>query len=94
MNSAGNSLTNLCKEFKPDLVFYIAGSDPYEKDTLCDMKLSRDEMFERNMYIFSKINSLKIPFVITAGGGYGPDSWEIYYDFIRAALNKNGIKNF
>ena len=89
-----NSLTNLCKEFKPDLVFYIAGSDPYEKDTLCDMKLSRDEMFERNMYIFSKINSLKIPFVITAGGGYGPDSWEIYYDFIRAALNKNGIKNF
>ena len=37
--------------------------------------------------------NLKIPLVITAGGGYGPDSWEIYYDFIKSALSKNGIKN-
>ena len=88
------NLQNLCIKFKPDLVFYIAGSDPYEKDTLCDMKLTRDELFERNMYILSKISNLKIPLVITAGGGYGPDSWKIYYDFIKSALSKNGIKNF
>jgi acetoin utilization deacetylase AcuC-like enzyme len=88
------NLQNLCLKFKPDLVFYLAGSDPYEKDTLCDMKLTRDDLHERNMYILSKINNLKIPIVITAGGGYGPDSWEIYYDFIKSALSKNGIKNF
>ena len=87
------NLQNLCKQFKPDLVFYIAGSDPYEKDTLCDMNLTRGEMFERNMYILSKIKNLQIPLVITAGGGYGPDSWEIYYDFLKSALSKNGIKN-
>jgi acetoin utilization deacetylase AcuC-like enzyme len=88
------NLKNICIKFEPDLVFYIAGSDPYEKDTLCDMKLTRDELYERNMYILSKINKLKIPLVITAGGGYGPYSWEIYYDFIKSALSKNGIKNF
>ena len=87
------NLQNLCKQFKPDLVFYIAGSDPYEKDTLCDMKLSRGEMQERNMYILNKIRNLQLPLVVTAGGGYGPDSWEVYYDFVKSALNKNGIKN-
>ena len=83
----------MCKQFEPDLVFYIAGSDPYEKDTLCDMILSRDEMHERNMYILNKIRNLQIPLVVTAGGGYGPDSWEVYYDFVKSALSKNGIKN-
>ena len=87
------NLQNLCKQFEPDLVFYIAGSDPYEKDTLCDMILSRDEMQERNMYILNKIRNLQIPLVVTAGGGYGPDSWEVYYDFVKSALSKNGIKN-
>lgn len=87
------NIQNLCRQFKPDLVFYIAGSDPYEKDTLCDMHLTRNDMYERNMYIFSKIYQQKIPLVITSGGGYGPDSWEIYFDFIKSALNKNGLKN-
>jgi len=87
------NLQSLCKEFKPDLVFYIAGSDPYEKDTLCDMNLTRDDLHERNMYILSKIRDLQIPLVITAGGGYGPNSWEVYYDFLKSALSKNGIKN-
>lgn len=88
-----NNLKDICISFEPDLVFYNAGSDPYEKDTLCDMNLTRDEMLERNMYIFRKIQSLKIPLVVTAGGGYGPDSWEIYFDFLKSALTKNGIKN-
>jgi len=87
------NLQSLCNQFKPDLVFYIAGSDPYEKDTLCDMKLSRDDLHDRNMYILSKVRHLQIPLVITAGGGYGPDSWEIYYDFVKSALSKNGIEN-
>lgn len=87
------NLKKLCIQFEPDLVFYNAGSDPYVKDTLCDMNLTRGELFERNMYIFNKIHTLQIPMVVTAGGGYGPDSWEIYYDFIKSALSKNGIKN-
>ncbi len=82
-----NEIDDLLKKFKPDLVFYIAGSDPYEKDTLGDMRLTREELLERNLFVLNKIKSLELPMVIVAGGGYGPDSWVIYYDFLKAALS-------
>ncbi len=69
--------------FNPDLVFYIAGSDPYEADTIGDMKLTREQMLVRNLFVFNLVQAKKVPMVILAGGGYGPQSWNIYYDFIR-----------
>ncbi len=87
MDILKSSLEDLYIKFKPDLVFYIAGSDPYEKDALCDMTLTRDEMLLRNMYIFRKIKGLNIPLVVVAGGGYGPASWKVYYDFIKSAMS-------
>ncbi len=75
-----------CWEFKPDMVFFIAGSDTYEKDTLGDMKISREGMLKRNLFVYHKVRAKGIPLVIEAGGGYGPDSWEVYYDFIAHSL--------
>ncbi len=75
-----------CLSFRPDVVFYIAGSDVYEKDTLGDMKLSREGVLRRNQYVFHRVRERKIPLVILAGGGYGQDSWEVYYDFIAWGL--------
>jgi acetoin utilization deacetylase AcuC-like enzyme len=69
--------------FKPDLVFYIAGSDPYEADTIGDMKLTRQEMLDRNLFVYNLVYSQNVPLVILAGGGYGPHSWNIYFDFIK-----------
>ncbi|MEJ2053046.1 MAG: histone deacetylase [Calditrichaceae bacterium] len=83
-------LNEILNNFEPDIVFYIAGSDPYEKDTIGDMNISRDGMLERNLYVYRKVRENRIPLVVLAGGGYGPDSWEIYYDFIAYCLrNKN-----
>jgi len=87
MDVLKNNLYNICMRMEPDLVFYIAGSDPYEKDALCDMKLSRDTMLERNKFVLEKIQNFNVPLVVVAGGGYGPDSWEVYYDFIKYALS-------
>jgi len=78
-----SSLPEAFHSFQPDLVFYIAGSDPYEKDTIGDMKLTRQEMLARNLFVFNLVRTGKVPLVILAGGGYGPESWNIYYDFIR-----------
>ncbi len=79
-------LNSACWEFKPDMVFFIAGSDTYEKDTLGDMKISREGMLKRNLFVYRKVRAKNIPLVIEAGGGYGPDSWEVYYDFIAHSL--------
>ena len=75
------------RKFKPDIIFYIAGSDPYEKDLIGDLNLTRIEMLERNMFVYNRINESMIPAIIVAGGGYGPDSWQIYYDFLEKVLS-------
>lgn len=81
-------LTSVFKDFYPDLVFFVAGSDPYEKDVIGDMTLSREQMLKRNLFVLNLVRASKIPLVIVAGGGYGTDSWKIYYDFIKAAIKK------
>ena len=87
-----NELLESCNSFRPDMVFYIAGSDIYEKDILGDMNVSREGVLARNMFVFNKVREMKLPLVILSGGGYGPDSWEVYYDFIEACM-KNSFKN-
>jgi acetoin utilization deacetylase AcuC-like enzyme len=83
-----NELEKVLSIFNPQLIFYIAGSDPYEKDELADMKIDRTTMLKRNMYVLSKALELKAALVVLPGGGYGKDSWEIYYDFVKTALSK------
>lgn len=80
------NLDRIFNSFKPEIIFYIAGSDPYEKDELADMQISRENLLHRNMLVLNKAVELSLPIVILPGGGYGKDSWEIYYDFIRASL--------
>ncbi|MBD3224827.1 MAG: hypothetical protein GF313_08865 [Caldithrix sp.] len=79
-------LNDSCLSFQPDIVYFIAGSDPYIKDALGDMNLTRQGMFKRNQFVYRKIRQKKLPLVILAGGGYGIDSWEVYYDFIAYAI--------
>ena len=86
MDILKSNLEPVFDSFEPEFVVYIAGSDPYEHDTLCDLNLSREEMLERNLYVKNLVNSRKLPLVVVAGGGYGPESWKIYYDFIATTL--------
>ncbi len=81
-------MNHSCMDFQPDMVFYIAGSDTYENDTLGDMNLTREGMLKRNMFVYRKVRAKKLPLVILAGGGYGLDSWQVYYDFIAQCLSR------
>ncbi|HHE55785.1 MAG TPA: histone deacetylase [Caldithrix abyssi] len=78
------------ESFNPEVVFYIAGSDVYEKDAIGDMKLTREGILKRNLFVYRLVRSKKIPLIVLAGGGYGLESWKVYYDFIAYCL-KNKI---
>lgn len=80
------NLKEIEKEFQADLIFYVAGSDPYKHDALADMQIGRKAMLKRNLSILKFAWKRRIPLVVVAGGGYGPKSWKIYYDFISHAL--------
>ncbi|RMF58267.1 MAG: histone deacetylase [Calditrichaeota bacterium] len=74
--------------FQPELVIYVAGSDPYIKDALGEFDLTEEGMLKRDQFVFNEVRHRKLPLAIVAGGGYGKESWKIYYNFIRWVLEK------
>lgn len=60
-------------QFKPQLIFYLAGADPYEKDQLGGLKLTKEGLKERDKIIIGEARRLNIPVVILLAGGYAFD---------------------
>ena len=72
-----------------DIAVVLSGSDPYEKDTLpstAPMKLSLEQLFERDKLVYSFLKQQKIPRAYLMAGGYGEFSWEVYTQFLQWAL--------
>jgi histone deacetylase 11 len=83
-----SELAKVFETFSPDLVIYVAGSDPFEKDTLGDFKISEKGMLERDKTVYRFVRSRDIPLAILAAGGYGPESWKIYFNFIKWVIKR------
>jgi len=81
-------LPKVFDDFIPDLTIYLAGSDPYIKDELGDFDISEAGMLDRDIFVYQQARNRKIPLVVVAAGGYGPESWKIYYNFIKWVINK------
>lgn len=58
------------ERFEPEAVFYQAGVDVLEEDTLGKLSLSMDGVAERDRQVFGLVKRLGVPLVITMGGGY------------------------
>jgi acetoin utilization deacetylase AcuC-like enzyme len=67
------TLPRVLAEAQPDLVFFIAGADPYEGDRLGRLKLSFDGLARRDAYVLERCREVGLPVAITIGGGYGVD---------------------
>ena len=55
----------------PDIVFYIAGADPHEGDSLGRLALSFDGLACRDAYVLTQCREVGLPVTIVIGGGYG-----------------------
>jgi len=58
---------------QPDVVFYLAGADPYEGDRLGRLKLTIDGLRARDRLVFDACRERGLPVAITMSGGYCPD---------------------
>ena len=58
---------------RPDLVFYLAGADPYEGDRLGRLKLTIDGLRTRDRLVFDACRERDVPVVTAMGGGYAPE---------------------
>jgi acetoin utilization deacetylase AcuC-like enzyme len=81
-------IPRLYKTFRPDVVFYLAGADPFEKDQLGGLKITFDGLKERDTIVIKGALQLKIPVVILFAGGYAydvMDTVETHFNTIQVA---------
>ena len=65
------TLEELDSRFKPGLVLYLAGADPFEGDRLGRLKLSYDGLEARDRRVFDWAWQRRIPLAFCMAGGYG-----------------------
>ena len=76
-----------------DLAIYIAGADPYLRDRLGRMSLSKAGLRARDQMVFAACQAIGLPVAIVMGGGYSPnldDIVDIHIQTIQVAVENLG----
>jgi acetoin utilization deacetylase AcuC-like enzyme len=77
-----------------DLVIVAAGADPYYEDELAstdELALSLEVMLERDKLVYSKVKETRTPQAWLMAGGYGIQTWRVYYQFLDFMLKKPNL---
>ncbi len=81
-------IPKIYKEFRPNLVIYLAGADPYEKDQLGGLALTKAGLKERDKVVMENARRLGIPVAVVLAGGYAAeikDTVDIHLNTVRIA---------
>jgi len=81
-------VARILAEFRPGLVFYLAGVDPHQRDRLGRLRLTHEGLRRRDEVVFQACRDAGIPVAVTLGGGYGQDiqdTVEAHCNTVRAA---------
>jgi len=81
-------IPRIYKEFRPDLVLYLAGADPFEKDQLGGLLLTKAGLKERDKIVIEDARRLGIPVAVVLAGGYAAeikDTVDIHLNTVRVA---------
>ena len=82
-------------ELSPQIIFYVAGADPYREDQLGGLALTMDGLARRDALVMDYARRNKCPLVITLAGGYArrvEDTVAIHVGTIVSARDAAGKK--
>jgi acetoin utilization deacetylase AcuC-like enzyme len=88
LRELAQGLDRALAEFAPDLIFYVAGADPYREDQLGGLKLSLEGLEKRDRLVFEKARAKNIPVPVVLAGGYArrlDDTIQIHTNTVRVA---------
>lgn len=74
--------------FRPDILFYVGGADPYCEDQLGGLSLTKEGLKRRDRGVFEEARRRGIPVATTLAGGYArrvEDTVHIHVNTILAA---------
>ena len=75
--------------FRPDLIYYLAGADPYREDQLGGLALTLEGLRERDQIVFVTARDQNVPVAVTLAGGYArrlADTVAIHAGTVQEAL--------
>jgi acetoin utilization deacetylase AcuC-like enzyme len=84
--AVGKHLPRILDSFAPDLVVYLAGSDPFVEDQLGDFAISEAGMLARDRLVTTEVWGRGVPMAVVMAGGYGLESWRIHFNYYRWLL--------
>jgi acetoin utilization deacetylase AcuC-like enzyme len=64
------SALKVAMSFGPNLIFYVAGADPYKEDQLGGLKLTMDGLQQRDRLVINTALESSVPAAIVLAGGY------------------------
>jgi len=94
LDTLRDSLPQIIEEFRPGLVYYLAGTDPALDDELGDWRISAEGLGERDRFVIEQIRTFKAdcPVVILLAGGYGQGTWRYSAQFFSWLLGDQRVK--
>ena len=88
LTQLAHSVDEVLARQDPEVVFYLAGADPYEGDRLGRLKLTIAGLQQRDQIVLARCRAAGVPVVVTMSGGYAHDVnaiVAIHVNTIRAA---------
>ena len=82
------NLMRAFEEFRPELIFYVAGADPYREDQLGGLALTTEGLRQRDAMVFEHARRHSVPVAVTLAGGYArkvADTVQIHVNTVLAA---------
>ena len=83
-------LPRILEEFRPELILYLAGADPYEADQLGGLALSLEGLRARDELVVATAGEAGVGVAVTLAGGYAirpSDTVVIHCGTVEAALS-------
>ncbi len=81
-------LPEILARHRPDLVFYLAGADPYRFDQLGGLGLTLEGLRRRDQLVFERATNAGVAVAVSLAGGYAlsaDDTVEIHCNTVGAA---------
>jgi acetoin utilization deacetylase AcuC-like enzyme len=91
LEALDGALDYILARFKPEMVIYLAGADPYCEDRLGRLALSKEGLLARDHLVYSTFFKMGIPIAVVMGGGYArevSDIVEIHLGTLRTGLEE------
>ena len=93
LSAVEHHVPKILENHRPDLVFYLAGADPYEHDQLGGLGLTLSGLRRRDRLVFDALTNAGVPGAVSLAGGYAlhpDDTVEIHCGTVREAAKQAG----